>query len=520
MSQPHRIALGTIFTESNHLVGTFTDLACFERTELRRGRQVLDSTDGVVGGMLAGLRDRGADIAPLLVATAVPGGILSRECYLTLKTELLQRLHDAMPVDGVLLPLHGGAAVEETGDLEGDLVAAVRNAVGPGVPIVGTLDLHAHVSEKMIAGAEALLAWETYPHRDTYSTGVRGVRMLLDILDGKVRPAMAMAKVPVIVGGIMGSTEGSAPFADVMRFAKAMERRPGVLSTSTFLVQPYLDLPGMGGGGLVVTDGDLTVAVELSTQIAEMYWERRFDLEPQVRTPREAIAHGLELEGGPILLLETADSVGGGAAGDSVATLRALLENPVSAPAVVPVVDPEAAARCHQETEGSEIQLTLGHRVDPRWGRPISVTGRIEKLTDGKFVYSGGIWGGQVADMGPSVRLRIGSVQVLICTYPTYDWADEQYRSVGMDTRNAKFIVVKNPMNYRIGYEGMFTEALVLDTPGPTPPVLRHVRFTELQGPYFPAQEEIPGLCPVVLRRERRLTGADSGARGDRNAPS
>lgn len=504
MSKPHRIAVGTIFTESNHLVGTFTDLACFERTELRRGSQVLESTDGVVGGMLAGLRDRGAEIVPLLVATAVPGGILSLECYLSLKTELLQRLRDSMPVDGVLLPMHGGAAVEEVGDLEGDLVEGVRNEVGPGIPIVGTLDLHAHVSEKMIDCTEALLAWETYPHRDTYSTGVRGVRMLLDILDGRVRPAMAMAKVPVIVGGIMGSTEGSAPFADVMRFAKAMEQRPGVLSTSTFLVQPYLDHPGMGGGGLVITDGDLSMAAELATQVAEMYWERRFDLEPQVWTPREAIVHGLELERGPILLLETADCVGGGAAGDSVATLRALLENPVSVPALLPVVDPEAAARCHRAGAGSEIDLTLGHRVDPRWGRPISVTGQIEKLTDGKFVYSGGIWGGQVAEMGPSVRFRIGSVEVLICTYPTYDWADEQYRSVGMDSRSATFIVVKNPMNYRVGYEGKFTEALVLDTPGPTPAVLRHVRFTELKGPFFPAQEEIPGLRPVVLRSEFR----------------
>ena len=504
MSQPYRIAVGTIFTESNHLVGTFTDLACFERTELRRGQQVLESTDGVVGGMLSALRERGADIVPLLVATAVPGGILSRDCYLTLKTELLQRLRDSKPVDGVLLPLHGGAAVEEIGDLEGDLVEAVRNEVGAEIPIVGTLDLHAHVSERMVECTDALVAWETYPHRDTYTTGVRGVRMLLDILDGKVRPAMAMAKVPVIVGGIMGSTEGSAPFADVMRFAKAMEQRPDVLSTSTFLVQPYLDHPGMGGGGLVITDGDITAAVELSTQVAEMYWERRFDLEPQVWSPREAIVRGLEMEGGPVLLLETADSVGGGAAGDSVATLRALLENFISVPALVPVVDPEAAAKCHQETEGSEIRLTLGHRVDPRWGRSMSVTGRIEKLTDGKFVYSGGIWGGQVADMGPSVRLRIGSVEVLICTFPTYDWADEQYRSVGMDTRNAKFIVVKNPMNYRVGYEGKFTEALVLDTPGPTPAILRHVRYTELKGPYFPAQDEIPGLRPVVLRREPR----------------
>ncbi len=504
MKQSYRIALGTIFTESNHLVGTLTDIACFERTELRRDQQVLEATDGVVGGMLTELRDHGAEIAPLLVATAVPGGILSKESYLSLRTELLQRLDEAMPVDGVLLPLHGGAAVEAIGDLEGNLLEAVRKAVGPGVPVVGTLDLHAHVTEQMVSCSDALLAWETYPHDDTYTTGVRGGRMLLDILEGSTQPAMAMAKVPVIVGGFMGTTEGAGPFADVMLFAKSLEQQPGVLSTSAFLVQPHLDLPDMGGGGLVITDGDMTTAVDLATQIAEMYWQRRFDLEPEVWTLQQAIARGLEVEGGPVLLLEVADAIGGGASGDSVATLRALLDSGSPELSLAPVVDPEAAAKCHQAAVGSEIELNLGHKIDPRWGQPISVKGQIAKLTDGKFTYSGGIWGGQVGDMGPSVRLKIDSVNVLISSYPTYDWADEQFRSMGMDTLNAKFIVVKNPMNYRVGYDGRFKEALVLDTPGPTTAVLRNVKFKRLKGPYYPAQEDIPDLRPVILRHRLR----------------
>src|SRR5262249_15202924 len=159
---------------------------------------------GTVGGMLSILRQRNAKIKPLIVATTCPGGPLTSECYRQLKTEMLESLKAAGPVDGVLLALHGSAAVADVCDLEGDLLEAVRKQVGPKIPIVGTLDLHAHVTAQMVQSADALLAWETYPHKDAYSTGERGARMLLDILEGKCRPTMAIAKVPVVTSGVYG----------------------------------------------------------------------------------------------------------------------------------------------------------------------------------------------------------------------------------------------------------------------------------------------------------------------------
>jgi microcystin degradation protein MlrC len=102
--------------------------------------------------------------------------------------------------------------------------------------------------------------------------------------------------------------------------------------------------------------------------------------------------------------------------------------------------------------------------------------------------------------MGPSARLRCGNVEVLVATHATYDWADEQYRSMGMDAAGAKFVVAKNPMNYRVGYAGRFQAAFVLDTPGPTIASVRNVAFQRVKRPYFPVDEEIPGLQPVVYR--------------------
>lgn len=252
---------------------------------------------------------------------------------------------------------------------------------------------------------------------------MRGARLLLDILDGKCRPAMAMAKVPLIVSAIHGGTEGEGPFADVMRLAKSHEGRDDILSTSVFLVHPYLDLPGLGGGGLVIADGDVEKAKTLAGEIAMMYWSRRFDLEPQFFSPSEAISRGLQIDGGPVLLVETADCCGGGAAGDSVATLRALLESNISQPSLVPVVDPEAAAECHRLGLGREATLELGHKIDPKWGRPISVRGTITKLSGGRFVYgAGGVWENQETSMGPTAVLSMDAVQVLIMTIQHSDW--------------------------------------------------------------------------------------------------
>jgi len=493
-----RVALGSILTECNQLGGLPIEITWFERYDLYRGEAILQVGSGVVGGMLQALRGGGAEVAPLLYASTCPGGPLTAACYTQLKTELLDRLRRALPLDGVLLPLHGSAAAENALDLEGDLIGAVRQVVGPTVPIVATLDLHAHVTADMVRGADALLAWETYPHRDAFSTGERGARLLLDILAGRCRPTMAMAKVPVLTSAIHGSTEGDDPFAHLMHLTKSHEGQAGVLSTSLFLVHPYLDQPGMGSGPLVITDHNMEQAVGIARRIAEQYWARRFELEPELFTPDEAVAQGLRVDG-PVLLVEASDCCGGGAAGDSVATLTALLRAGVPPPSLVPVVDPAVAAACHQAGVGGTLTVPLGHRRDPRWGQPVTVTGRVTRLSDGRFRYVGGVWDSVESSMGPAAVLSLGAVQVLVASHGTYDWMDEQYRAMQLDPSEAKLIVAKNPMNYRMAYSSLVKRTFILDTPGPTPPTLRHVQYRNLQRPYFPLDEEIPGLAPTIL---------------------
>ena len=129
----------------------------------------------------------------------------------------------------------------------------------------------------------------------------------------------------------------------------------------------------------------------------------------------------------------------------------------------------------------------------------MQITGVVKRLGDGRFTYTGGIWGGVEGEMGPSAVFEVGAIQILLATHPTYDWADEQYRALEMDPGGAKFIVAKNPMNFRMAYESLDAHVFVLDTPGPTPATMRSVGFKNLQRPYFPLDEEIPGLRPTLL---------------------
>ncbi len=494
-----RIAVGGILTECNHLGGLPITMQTYEEYELLRGDEMLACETSVVGGMRHALREGGAEASLLLYASACAGGPITADCYQSLRGELLERLQAALPVDGVLMPIHGSALVDGLDDPEGDMIRAVREIVGPDVPVIATLDLHANVTAEMIEHADALLAWETYPHHDQYGTGQRATRLMLDMLAGKCRPTMAFGRVPVITSAINGSTNDDDPFAELMRYTKSLEEQDGVLSTSLFLIHPYMDVADMGSGGLIVTDNDADLARSLARDIGARYWDRRHDLEPETFSPAEAIARGLEVDGGPVILVETADCCGGGAAGDSIATLSALVDANVADLSFVPVVDPEAATACHSAGEGSEIAVSPGHKLDPRWGESRDFTGTIERLSDGRFTYSGGQWEGKEAEMGPTAVLQVGSVRVLIMSRATYDWADEQFRSVGLDPASAKFIVAKNPMNYRHAYSEIAKAFFVLDTPGPTPATLKHVEFKKLQRPYFPADLAVPGLEPTVL---------------------
>ena len=498
-----RIAIGSIFHETSHFLSTRTELDLWRNTYLHEGTDALelDGTDCEVAGMLAACHPEQAGVIPLMAARCVPGGPNTEACYAYLREALLAPLRRALPVDGVLLALHGSMTAVGQDDPEGDLLGAVRQLVGPDVPLVASLDLHAHITATMVAAATALVTFAHYPHDDTYDTGQRAADLLFAALRGRARPTLAAAKVPILCGGVRGMTFGDAPLAHLTRRARELERKPGILSVSVFQVHATNDLPGMGSGGLVVTDGDVDLARITAVGLAEEMWQRRHQLEPELVSVAEAVDRGRQLPDGPVLLVDTADCVGGGAPGDSVAVLGQLLSLGVAEPTLLMVVDPDAAEKCHGAGVNHQVSLLLGHKVDPSWGRPLQVSGTVCHLFDGEFTYTGGAFGGTRASMGPSAVLAIGAIRVLVMSKSTYDWDDEQFQAAGLDVRQARFVGVKNPMNYNFAYRDVARGAFVLDTPGPTPATVRHLPYRRMQRPFFPLDDDIPGMQPVVFAR-------------------
>ncbi|MEE2614354.1 MAG: M81 family metallopeptidase [Verrucomicrobiota bacterium] len=499
-----RIGIGGIFIECNHFTDQLTDSSAFKRSEWLSGAELLSKDTGVVGGMLSLLNANEFESVPLLYTSACPGGVLQSDTYSSLKDELLQLLNESGKLDGVLLCLHGAGAAVNAPDLEGDLARAVRSQIGDRVPIVATLDLHAHITAELVSETDALLAWETYPHVDAFKTGERGAQAIIDILTGCLKPFMAMAKVPLVVSAIQGQTKPPGPFADIMDEAKRLEGNGNLYSINPILVHPYLNLVDMGGGVLVVANESQSEAVDVAKSLAKSYWDNRHELQPQALQPRDAIRQGLNIDGGPILLVETADCCGGGAAGDSVHCLKALLAEASDQAAIVPVVDPDAAQLAHKVGIGQNIQLQLGHQIDQKWGEPVFLDGVVVRLSDGEFNYRGGIWDGRVGCMGLTAVVEVDSIQIVVSSNATYDWMTEQFDLVGLDIVNSKFIVVKNPMNYQQAYEGIMKAAFVLDTPGPTPANTNVLEYSKFKNDWFPSKADLEIDEPIVLISKRR----------------
>lgn len=488
-----RIAVGQMSCESN----TFATFRCDLDTVYSTGYVLqepdlfsLRGTEGEVAGTLSVLDgDPEVEVVPLVATRWNSSSVLETNAHAALRAMMLDALCDAGPVDGVFLSCHGSMVAADSDDPEGWLAESVRSIVGPSVPVAMTLDLHGNVTDLMVRSLDLIVGYEHYPHDDTFTTGQRGARLLLATARGEIRPAMCRVKLPMILTAFHASTFGDGAFARLERAARALEKQENILSVSNFYVGSYIDVPEMSCGSLVIADGDPTLARREAERLARQFWADRHEFLVDCIPVAEAVRRGRDIDGGPVLLLNTADTTGGGAAGDSIDVAAGLVAAGVAEPALAMVVDPEAAAACHAAGESAELVLDVGHRVDPRWGRPARLAGRVVRLSEGSFRYTGGIFGGIEASMGKSAVFAIGNLQLLIMSRSTYDWADEQYRSVGLDAAKAKWVEAKNMMNYRKAYGSITRSAFVLDAPGPTPPDMRVLPFRRARRPWFPLDD-------------------------------
>ena len=485
-----RVLVGSLMQESNTFSPVRADLSFFESGTLLAGEASLDGTAGrrtELGAFVEVLRGTDAELVPTVAAWASSAGPLRGEDFRRLADMLLQRAEGAGPVDAALLSLHGAWAAEGRPDADGYLLSEVRRLLGPDTPLVATLDLHANVTEAMSDAADVLVGYETYPHVDMYGTGERAARLLLGLLRDDAKPVTTVRKVPMIFPPEnAGTFEG--PLRAVVDEVELLRQRPGVLSASLFTVQPWLDVPEVGCAVVVVTDGERGWARGEADRIGELLWERRREFEAPLLSPEEAVERALAFPVGPVLLVDSADSVSSGSPGDGTAVLRVLLAAKPARPALVTLVDPEAARAAH-DADGGLVRLEAGGRLDPGRSSPVELVGRSRRVKTRRVVFESGVGDGLTADLGRAAVVEVGEVRVLLLENSVVGWDPALYRVAGLEPEEAQAVVVKTPNNFRRTYRGVAEDWVYVDAPGASTPKLKSLTFKEAPRPLYPFED-------------------------------
>jgi microcystin degradation protein MlrC len=489
-----RIAIGSLIQESNSFAPNSTTVATFAAYYLWRGEEMLTGYGAArveVPGFLDVLRAEGATPVPLLGGFAGSGGPLTRGTFETLLADLIARLRAALPVDGVLLALHGAMLMDGEPDPEGAILYAVRTVVGPDLAIGVSLDLHAHVTQRMVDGATFIVGYQEYPHTDIYETGVRTARLLLQTLRGERRPVMALAKRPLLLSPVRAYT-AEGPLKAVADRARALETAGRVLHASLFPVQPWLDVPDLGFAALVVADDDRDAARAAAEELADMVWAIRASFEPDVVELEDAIRIGLAAPSGLTVVADAGDAPTSGSTADSTTVLRTLLAagaDRASRLSYLTLCDPEAAHRAAAAGVGQDVTLTVGHT---RWlagDAPLAIQGRVRVLSDGVCTMTGAGAQGLEMHMGLTAVLALGSIRLAIRSLPAMEWDPAIYHSVGLDPRAAALVFVKSPAHFRASFGPLAVRVLVADTPGAARINMRRVPFRHVTRPVYPLDE-------------------------------
>lgn len=490
-SSPLRVLIGEIKHEANTFSPVATTLQSFRDYHYYEGEAcaALRGTRTEVAAFLDVADAEGWRPVFSLATMAMSSGKVTAETYARLKRTLLSSISAAGRLDAVLLALHGAMVVDGIDDAEGDLLAATRRLVG-NTPIAASLDLHGVVTTQMASNADILVGFDTCPHTDLYETGARTASLLAALLRGRLAPAMALVRVPLIVApDTMDTTDG--PLGDVIAQAKALEGHDGVVSASVFCAQPWLDIPPLASAVLVASDGDPRSATQAAQRLARYYWRQRRRFTVDLHSPDEAVALAVAEGRGPVVFSDSADSIGSGAAGDATGVLRALLahRNALPGAALATVVDPVAAAQAAAAGVGAHVELMVGGRLDTEHNTPVCLQGRVINVFDGRFRLSGPSYAGLEMNMGQTAVVQAGAVSVVMTSLPTWTHHPDFYRSVGLEPREALIVITKSNILFKASYRDIARRIIWVLAPGLSSPDVAHLPFTRVTRPLYPLDD-------------------------------
>lgn len=394
-------------------------------------------------------------------------------------------------VDGVLYSLHGALASPTRPDVDGYLLSVLRKIVGPAVPIIATLDLHANITRAMLAAADLLVGYHTFPHVDHESCGRRAAKAMAGFLRHGKGHRVSAVKLPMVVNAKGFATNGPL-MAGIYQQLAAAEAN-GALATGVFMAQPWLDVPELGWTLYQAWCGDQPPLD--FTALSEQCWEARLHNARSLPGPDEIAAEALRLPGHPVVVSEGHDATNSGAPGDSTRLIAALLRRDwPEAGALSYCIDAAAVRRCHETGAGAEIKLRFGGEADP-FSEPLECVVKVESLGEIVFVHNGHAGHNLRVNMGRSAVVRCGSVTILLAERKGLGSTPRLYETAGLDPRRYKLVSAKSPEGFRHDYAAIGAHFLYCGAPGCAWEQIGQLPFEHANRPLFPLDDPASTLA-------------------------
>ncbi len=477
-----------------HETNTFSRVpATYDRFEIYRDDEIVSQfaeSHTTNAGFLEASSRFEVEVVPLTFANTGPIGTITKDAFDRIVGELLDRLNDGGPWDGVLLTLHGAAVSEEHPDADGEITRRVRELVGPDVPVGMTLDLHANVTQKMIQNTTVATFYRSNPHLDPRPRALECAELIIRTIRGEVRPVQALEMPPVVIN-IVKQFTGEEPMASVIRDCEDAIQRPEILTASVAEGYPYSDVEEMGMAFLAVSDGDETAARDAARWMARRAWDMREQFVVDTPSADEALQMAVAEESGPVVLMDVGDNIGGGSSADSTILLEAAKRLGVRS-FLQSLYDPEAVSVCVESGIGSQVTLEVGGKTDDMHGSPVEVTGKVRVITDGLYEDPTPTHGGyRYYDGGVSVVLETEDDHTILLTSKrSGNTSREQMHSAGIVPERYKVVVAKGVVSPRPAYEPIASRIILVNTPGVTTSDLSFFEYHRRRTPLYPFEED------------------------------
>jgi microcystin degradation protein MlrC len=491
-----QVLLAGLFHETHTFLESTTSLNQFQQ---RLGDELFDARGD--GSPLAGFLNV-ADasdwaVTPIIDLRATPSGIVEDNVlthFLSTFNSVGGPLLSTGQVDGIFLVLHGAMVTQSFPDAEGELISRIRQLPGAeSVPICGILDLHGNISQRTIEQTQGLIAYRNNPHTDACETAESAARLLDTILKTNQQPASVWAQPP-----IMWPPTGTGTADDPMRTLESMAREIETTHDEIVAVNvmggfSFADTPDTGVSFAAVTFGDVEQAQQELQRLVDWSIEHQAEgnkVDGPLASYREQIRSDVEAGSTPVIIVEPADNIGGGAPGDTTELLKFLLQEQFPNSASV-INDPASVARLADHQPGENVELPIGAGASSAFCEPLNLKVEFVSASDGKFEledhnsHLASMYGIHI-DMGSCAVVRSGDVVILLTSRKTPPFDLGQLRSQGIVPEECSIIAVKAAVAHRRAYDPITSKTYTVATAGPCSSNVKDFNWKHVRRPIYP----------------------------------